>query len=402
MKILQLCNKAPYPPKDGGAIAMLTISESFAELGHKVTVLAMNTSKHNTDVLSIPSKYSSQIRFKFVSVDTRIRPLKLIWNFFFSVIPYNAERFIQKSFNDELKILLNDEEFDLIQIEGLYLLPYIPLIRKHSVTKIAYRAHNIENEIWERIARDTKNPFKKYYLSSLAGRIKKFEKNLLNKYDLLIPITERDFEILKQMGNYKPGTVCPAGIPATNFKNSTSVNKPKSLFYIGALDWIPNQEAICWFLDHVWERVKEKVPGISLHIAGRNSPQWLQKKCIGNNIVFHGEIDDAHDFFDSYQIMIVPLFAGSGMRLKIVEAMARSKVVITTPVGAEGLETENGKHLLIVSTPEDFVRQIIFLLENKDYFVKIEKEAFTLANEKYNSKIIAECLIKFYSQQLVC
>lgn len=402
MKILQLCNKAPYPPKDGGAIAMLTISESFAELGNMVTVLAMSTSKHNTDVASIPPRYSSQIQFIFVPVDTRIKPFKLIWNYFFSSIPYNAERFIQKSYSDELKMLLDSEKFDLIQIEGLYLLPYIPLIRKHSNAKIAYRAHNIENEIWERVARETSSPYKKFYLASLASRIKRFETSLLNQYDLLIPITERDSEILKLMGNNKPAYVCPAGIPASNFVMNTSVNKPKSLFYIGALDWIPNQEAICWFLDHVWGRLQEKIPGISINIAGRNSPQWLKKKCTGNNIVFHGEIDDAYTFFDRYQIMVVPLFAGSGMRLKIVEAMARSKVVVTTPIGAEGLDIENGVHLIIEDTPEGFVKQIMFLLENNDYFTKIEKEAYTLANEKYNSKNIADGLIKFYKQQLEC
>lgn len=401
MKILQLCNKAPYPPKDGGAIAIMILSESFAELGHQVTVLAMNTTKHKSDVQSIPSQISDKIKFKYIDVDTRLNPVNLLINFLFSKLPYIAERFIQPKFSRELENILKNDDFDIVQLEGLYLMPYIKVIRKCCSARIAFRAHNIENEIWERIAGETSNPLKKVYLSSLSKRLKRFEYGFLNRYDLLIPITTRDGEKLSLMGNTKPVFVCPAGVPYRNF-NKTISYIPNSLFYIGALDWIPNQEAIVWFLDNVWHQLKEKLPAIQFHVAGRNSPQWLQKKCVGQNIFFHGEIDDAHVFFDKYQIMVVPLFAGSGMRLKIVEAMARSKVVITTSIGAEGLETVNGKHLLVQDTAEGFVKQILFLLENPEYSTKIEKDAFQLAVEKYNSQIITESLTMFYKQQLAC
>lgn len=398
MNILQICNKVPYPPKDGGAIAMLTLSEAFADFGHKVTVLAMNTKKHQTDLNSIPEKYSQGIKFKYFEVDTDIKPVRLLWNFLFSSFPYIAERFLIKDFGNELKKTLLNNQFDIIQIEGLYLLPYIPLVRKYSKAKVAYRAHNIENEIWTRIASETSNPFKRVYLLSLAKRLKKFETGILNSYDFLIPITNRDADILNSMGNKKHAYVCSVGIPSDNFCQPAKKNIANSLFYIGSLDWIPNQEAVCWFIDSVWPALMEQIPDISFHIAGRNSPEWLQKKCSGKNIVFHGEIDNAHNFFDSYQIMVVPLFAGSGMRVKIIEAMARSKVVITTTIGAEGLEAVNGLHLIVEDSATGFIQQIKFLLENSEYFAKIEHEAFNVANAKYNSKSIAEGLINFYLQ----
>lgn len=401
MRILQICNKAPYPPKDGGAIAMLTFAESFAELGHQVTILAMNTFKHSTNIESIPNYYKEAIKFIFTDVDINIKLPRLIRNYLFSKLPYNAERFIQKSFSDQIVKLLTEQEFEIIQLEGLYLLPYIPVIRKYSQARISYRAHNIENEIWFRFAKETTNPVKKIYLNSLSARIKKFESQWLNQYDLLVPITKRDAEILMQMGNTKPSYVCPAGITEQNFKKSNTY-QACTIFFIGALDWMPNQESVCWFVENVWNDLKAKLPALQFHIAGRNTPAWLHKKYARPDIFFHGEIENAHDFFDSYQIMVVPLFAGSGMRLKIVEAMARSKVIITTSIGAEGLDIANGVNILIEDTPQGFVKQVIFLLENPETFAKIEKEAYLFASDKYSSKKLTTGLIDFYQQQLAC
>jgi glycosyltransferase involved in cell wall biosynthesis len=398
MKILQICNKVPYPAKDGGAIAVLNLSEVFALNGHQVTILAMNTGKHHSEVKSIPGYYTEKIHFVYVPVNSEIKPFKLIFNYFFSSLPYNAVRFMDKKFEEELKKLLIDNTFDIIQLEGLYLLPYVDVIRQSSKAKIVYRAHNIEHEIWTRLVTETVNPLKKIYLASLARRIKKFETDCLNSYDLLVPITERDHLRLNSMGNMKPAHVSPTGISIEKFKKNNNSYIPDSLFYIGALDWFPNQEGLSWFIDHVWPFLKEEKPEVSFHVAGRNSPKWLQKKCLQNRIEFHGEIENAQAFFDSYQIMVVPLFAGSGMRIKIVEAMARSKVIITTTIGAEGIAIENKVHAVISDTSQSFVKEISYLLENNDYFKKIEWNAYELAEHNYSNTGIGKDLINFYRQ----
>jgi glycosyltransferase involved in cell wall biosynthesis len=263
-----------------------------------------------------------------------------------------------------------------------------------------YRAHNIESEIWARLAVETANPLKRYYLSSLSHRIENFEKDALNNYDLLVPITQRDYIRLNSLGNLKPAHVSPTGISTGKFCKANSLYQPGSLFFIGALDWYPNQEGLIWFIDKVWEVLKNRIPNLTFHVAGRNSPKWFKKKCIDNNIEFHGEISDAQIFFDNYQIMIVPLFAGSGMRIKIVEAMARSKVIVTTAIGAEGIEIKNKVHAIISNTPESFVDEISFILENNDYFKQIEKNAYELAEKYYNNANLAKELINFYTQHL--
>ena len=205
MRILQLTNKTPWPPTDGGAIATLNLSKGFFLLGNPVTILAMNTEKHFTRLEDIPEHLAAQIRFKLVDVPARITFLGAMGNLLFSDLPYNATRFISEDYSKALIELLKEEEFDVIQLEGLYMCPYIPLIRKHSKALIAYRAHNIEYEIWER-AQKVASGFQRFYLNLLAKRIKQFGMSYLNTYDVVVAITDRDGEHLDRLGNIKPRT----------------------------------------------------------------------------------------------------------------------------------------------------------------------------------------------------
>jgi polysaccharide biosynthesis protein PslH len=280
----------------------------------------------------------------------------------------------------------------------LYMAPYIPVIRKHSKAIISLRAHNVENEIWKRLYLRTKNPFKKLYLKILATRMTRFENEALNSYDLLIPISEKDNSYFQKHGNLKPSLVIPVGIPETYFFKIYQSEFPTSIFFIGALDWEPNLEGLVWFIDTVWNKLRTYKPNVTFNLAGRNAPNWFVKKCMENGINYHGEVEDARAFFDKQQIMIVPLFAGSGLRVKIIEAMARSKVVVTTPVGAEGLVVENGKHLIIADTSQIFLKSIEELLENKEYYSELGANAFLLAEQAYNNNLIANSLIHFYLQ----
>jgi glycosyltransferase involved in cell wall biosynthesis len=402
MKILQLCNKVPYPAKDGGTIAMLNLSKSFAKLGHEVTILAMNTPKHNTSMKEIPDELKKLIDFNLVFVDTRIRPFVLFMNLLFSEKPYNAIRFINNAFEQKLVGLLKSKEFDIIQLEGLYLVPYISTIKKYSSVTIALRAHNIESEIWSRIRSVTTNPLKRFYFGVISKRLDEFEENCLNKYDLLVPITERDAATYKGLGNNKPVKVISTGISKQNFKKSNENFSRKKLFFIGALDWIPNQEGLIWFMDKVWMKLIKKYSDLELHIAGRNAPNWFKKKCTEMGSIFHGEVDNAHKFMDANHIMIVPLFAGSGMRIKIIEAMARSKVVVTTSIGAEGLGVENETHIIIGNNENEFISGIIQLIKEDEFFGKIRENAFVYTQQNFNNKQLTIELLEFYKNHLAC
>ena len=400
MNILQLCNKMPYPPKDGGSIATLNISKGFAELGHKVTVLAMNTSKHYFSVDNIPEDLKSKINFLDVFLNTKINPFSAVINLLFSTFPYNAKRFISKDFNDKLINLLSNNDYDIIQLEGLYLCIYINVIRKYSKALIIYRAHNIEHEIWERTTEQQKSFLKKFYLKILTKRIKKFEINIINQYDALVPITERDALNFNKLGNNKPWHVSPAGINISELKSNFSNIEFPSLFYIGALDWAPNQEGLLWFLDNVWLKISAKYENLKFYVAGRNAPQWFVNKLKKENIFYLGEIDDAYEFMNLKAIMIVPLLSGSGMRIKIIEGMALGKTIISTSIGAEGINYENGRNIIIADTPIDFFDVITKCINNRDFCDKMGENAIKSIKQKYNNKLIIDKLVNFYKNNL--
>ncbi len=397
MNILILTNKVPYPPKDGGAIASYGLISSFAESGNKVTVLAMHTLKHPVSEKDIPSK--ENIEWHLVDVPARATFFGALSNLLFSRKPYNAIRFINRGFRKRLVALLNQQPFDVVQLEGLYVCPYIDMVRAHSSATIVYRSHNIESEIWQRTMMNVQG-LKKFYLKILASRITTFEQYFANKWDLLLPITARDGTIWNnQLGNQKPVWVCPAGVDIDK-KKSDGGHLP-GIFHIGALDWMPNQEGVQWFLNHCWPAIRKEYPQVCFTIAGRNAPAWFEKqlkKTEGVNYI--GEVESAREFIRDNGIMIVPLLSGSGMRIKIVEGLAMSKAIVSTSIGVEGIDAENGKHLIVADGAAAFTQSVTELLENKQKAIRMGEAGYKLIAEKFDTKKIAEGVIGFYQKHL--
>jgi glycosyltransferase involved in cell wall biosynthesis len=395
MKILQVTNKVPYPTKDGGAIACMNLTKGFAHLGHDVTVLAMNTAKHNISIDEIPEPVKDFANFHLVDVPAEIKAFPALLNLLFSNKPYNAVRFVDAKFEKTLKQILTDNTFDVIQLEGLYVCPYISLIREKSDALVVYRAHNIEFEIWERTAGISKRLLR-FYLKNLAKRIKRFEIGWLNNYDLLVPITERDGNRLNELGNRKPQHVSQTGIDASVLiPNSKNLEHP-SLFHLGSLEWTPNQEGLVWFIDNCWPLIHAKYPNLKFYVAGRNAPEWLTSKLKVPNVIFKGEVADAYEFMNSKSIMIVPIFSGSGMRIKIIEGMALGKSIVSTPIGAEGIEVTPDENIVIASEVNEFTNAVTQLIEDNEFFNKIGKNAIEFIHEKFDNLDAASRLIDFY------
>jgi glycosyltransferase involved in cell wall biosynthesis len=399
MKILQITNKVPYPDNDGGTIACLNMAKGFHSLGHTVTILAMNTLKHHIKLTDIPESIKKTAQFILVDVPAPVTLAGALKNLLFSKLPYNAERFISNGFEAELIKILSFEEYDIIQLEGLYVCQYIGTIRKYSQAQIAYRAHNIESEIWER-SLALASGIKKIYLKILLERLRKFEISFLNAYDLLVPITQRDALAFEKMGNQRPVFVSQTGIDSKDIRTDFSSIEFPSLFYIGALDWAPNQEGLIWFVENCWERLSERFPDLKFYIAGRNAPRWLETKINRANVIFLGEIKDAHQYIHSKAIMVVPLFSGSGMRIKIIEGMSLGKTIVTTPVGTEGISTTHAKNIWVAETPSDFINTIGNLIENKILCEKTGMNAIRYIQEHFDNDVLASELDGFYKKQL--
>jgi len=182
LNILFLCNKSPWPPHEGGPIAMNNLIEGVLAANHNVKVLAINTNKYHTDPAEIPESYKNQTNIELVYIDLGIKPIHAFLNLFTNK-SYHIQRFISKFFNNKLIEVLSQQHFDIVQIETLFMSPYIDTIREFSSASIVLRAHNIEYLIWKRVASITKNPIKKAYLKHLSTTLEIYEKAILNKYD---------------------------------------------------------------------------------------------------------------------------------------------------------------------------------------------------------------------------
>lgn len=395
MKILQLSKKFPFPLKDGESIAITNLARAFDELGNEVTLLAMNTSKHWFDPAQIPETFNHYIAIHTVDIDNRLKPGAALRNLF-SERSYHIERFDNQLFEQKLIELLRQEHFDVIQLETLYLAPYLPVIRKYSEALIALRAHNVEHEIWERIAVNS-HPIKRWYLNAITPRLKKYETERLNQYDLLIGITERDVEYFRRLGLTKPAAVTPIGIDSRDYApDYRCFRKPLSLAFIGSLDWMPNVEGLKWFLDEVWKPLLSPAfPELTLHIAGRNTPAWLQRLRLPG-VKVHGEVPDAAAFINQHPVMVAPLLSGGGMRAKILEGMALGRVVLSTPMGLEGIHARRREEALFAETPEDFVNAIRWCVAQGPALRDLGERARSFCLEHFDNIEVARRLLDAY------
>jgi len=378
-------------------MAMNQLIEGLLGHGHQLKVLAVNSFKYKVNPNEIPASYQKQTGIEFVKLNLRLKPIPAFMNWVLGR-SYHVQRFISGSFREKLvEILLNDQ-FDIVQMETVFMAPYVDLIREHSRAKIVFRAHNIEHLIWQRMHKQEKNMLKKAYLSSLYKSLKKYEIHVLDQFDGIMPISEEDAGFFRQ-NSAKPVQTIPFGIDIQKTDSFKEVKLERNLFHIGAMNWMPNLEGIKWFLDEVWPRLQRKIPEAKLTLAGREMPDWLLK-LKGKNLVVYGEVADAKAFIQSGEISIAPLLSGSGIRIKILESMSMAKPVVSTSVGAEGIEYQQGKNILIADNADEFVNAIQFLYEHPVQAVNIGQNAQQLIAERYNPQVIIRKLTAFYQKIL--
>ncbi len=352
MHVLQLCPRVPYPPHDGGAIAMYGVTAGLAAAGHRVTVLAANTPKHRQPADAL-AHLGPRVRLVTVDVNTDLSPGKALRNLIFSDLPYNVERFISRAFAGKLAELLREEPVDVMQFEGTFIAFYLesadalPAGPGVARPPAVLRAHNVEYTIWEMLAGRARNPVKKWYLEKLAARLRRFEHGYLTRFDAVAAITAEDADRLRALGCPEPVVCIPAGVDLAQFRPDSAIQpKPRSVFMIGSLNWLPNQEGLEWLLREVWPAVHAELPALELHVAGTGTPPHLLAPR-ADNVFFHGFVDSAAAFMRTYDLMLVPLLSGGGMRVKIIEGMALGKAVLSTGLGAEGIAVRDGHDIAL-------------------------------------------------------
>jgi len=394
--ILILTPRIPYPLKDGGALAMFQCIEMYKQLGYDVHLLSINTHKHWLSESDYPPLFHQLSSFDSITVNTDVRVRSAFINLF-SKKSYNIERFVNENFEVALRNKLAQEEFDLIQFESIFTAPYLSIAKELSQAKMLCRVHNIEHLIWREIAEGEKGLFKKKYLELLCDRLEKYELDILNQFDLLLPISQLEGKELKELGITSRQYHLAFGIEKLRFQLNQIAKEENSVYHLGSMDWIPNQEGVSWFVNRVWKLVLKKQPKLKLYLAGRNMPNGFNRYS-SPSIEVVGEVDDMRSFSLEKNIMIIPLLSGAGLRIKVLEAILLGKTIVTTSKGIEGFDLLDQKHVLIASTPEEFAEKIDWCITNKEKAKAIGYAAQEYALTHFDKRKIYQELNNFLTQ----
>lgn len=391
MRVLQICPRVPFPVKDGGTAAMWSIHKGLKKQNIDAPIFAINTLKHFVE----PTIITQFPEIKAITIDTSVNAKNAFLNLF-KKTSYNIDRFFSIEAEKKLIKLLKSKTFDIVQLEGIYVVNYITAIRENSNAKIVLRSHNIEHKIIEQQSATQTNIFKKYYLHYLANKLRRTEIEFANKYDGIAVISKPENYFYASLISPKKIIHIPFGIEIPQKKENKITDKLK-FYFIGALDWQPNIEGIVWLINKVWNLYFINNKSIELHIAGKNTPDYITKMQ-NKNIFIHGEIEDVSHFIADKNILVCPLFSGSGMRIKLVEALAYSKPIIATKLAAEGIDLEKENCGWIAENEIEFKNKIESCISNnlKTY----ADNAFILAENKYNQEKITANLVQFYNSLL--
>lgn len=398
MKILQLCHKMPFPLRDGGAISIYHTAMGLSENGAEVTVLAMNTPRCPVDPGSVPAEYDKRVRFRVSGADTRIKPVEALLNLFLGS-SYLVSRFHDRHFEDDLINLIRENSFDIIQLEHTYLGLYLPVIRRHCKAKVVLRPQNVENRVWQRYLDLTTNPLIRGYLQIAVNRLKRFEQALSSRVDGILAISPADAAWFGEHSSGQPVRFVPPGLDMEQFRNygTEKQYQHQPVFYhLGSMDWLPNRQGLQWFTDEVIPLLSEKYPGFGLRIAGKKIYSAFRGMA-DPHVIIDGEVEDAISYQEDKNVLIVPLLSGGGMRIKIIEAMAMGKTVISTTLGAEGIGCKNGESILLADTPGGFVEQILQCVNSTEQCRQIGQAARDIALSEYDRKKTGSMMTRFYS-----
>lgn len=360
---------------------MARLAEGLVRAGAEVEILSLNPRKHRAAA-------TPPIPTQAIDIDTS----RIVAPVFAKGIPFIVARFVSDEFRDALTTKLRRFAPDVVQIESPFLLPYVDVVRRECSARVVLRSLNVEFRIWEGLARIERNRLRRFALRRIAASLRKYEIRQLNAPDAIAAISRDDADEFRRLGATRPIHIVPCGVTRSEPIRDASI--ANSVGFIGSLDFRPNQEAVAWIVDELWPRVLERVPEARLSIAGSGVPAWLRRRM--NDVDFRGTVDDATVFMNSMSVMIAPLFAGGGMRIKVLEAMALAKPIVATKLGAGGLDVEHGRDILIADDAASFADAVALLLRDPQTAARIGDAARETVRSRYDNDALAGGLLTFY------
>ncbi len=389
MKLLFLTSKPIFPSRDGGCYASEKFLNCILHSGVEVKHVTLSTPKHPFDESAYPSEIIRATQPINFFVDTSVRPLSAFLHLFKSG-SYNCDRFYSVSVESALIELVQTEHVDGIILDSLFTTPYLKALRAIFKGKIVVRTHNVEHQLWEQYGAEASG-LKKWYFKRLARDLKQFEIKQLNAVDEILSISKDDSERFKSLGIHTKITEIPVAVAVNE---NTLPSEGASLYYIGAMDWKPNQQAVAELI--AWmPRLRESLPNLELHIAGSKSTEFLSSDK-ANGIFVHGYVKSMEDFSIEHGILVSPIRSASGVRIKFLEAMAAGIPIITTQLGALGIDLSQSDCMCIAETEAEFTQHITSLILDPEKRREIGANAKDYIRKNHTIDTISQAIIDVF------
>ncbi len=389
MDILYLSHKNPVREDEGAKMVIMGTLEHLAKKGCRITLVYLD--QDNGDGARLDSICSEVIR-----VPHRPRGrLAGMAESFLSGTPYTVRMFSNPDFRKAVLSAVARKRFGLVHMETALLYQYIDCVKGLPVL---IRHHNLEADLLAQRAKAAESPLKRFALARQAKMLAAYEAEAINSTEMSVTITGVDrARILEAYGCKVPVNVIPSGINAP--KEPPVCRTEHCLVFSGRIEWAPNAEGIEWFVKEVFPRLGKDFPGLKLYIVGGTPPKKI-RELGGEKIKVTGFVESVAEYIDLAEVYIVPLLSGSGMRLKILEAMSRGKAIVSTSKGAEGISCRSGRDIMIADGPEAFAEAVRNLLSDRARNGRMGREACRTVKENYSWESVADMFLSSYSQML--
>lgn len=382
MNILWLKTELLHPVDKGGKIRTYNMLKELRR-DHRITYLTLDDGASASAVAAADEYCHELIRIPHAGC-TKFTPAfysDLLFNLP-SAFPYTIAKYKSLEMRNRINERLSRGDVDVLICD--FLTPAVNLDFRFDCPTVLFQ-HNVEAMIWKRHYEVQKNVVKKAYLYAQWLKMRAFEERLCRKFDAVIAVSAEDRDQMR--ADYLLDTVfdVPTGVDTEFFKPSGFTERDSmNLVFTGSMDWLPNDDAIRYFADDILPIVRRKVPKVSLTIVGRNPSPYLtelSKKDLSINVT--GRVDDVRPYMEKAAVYVVPLRIGGGTRLKIYEAMAMEKPIVSTTVGAEGLPLQDGAGLLLADNAHSFAEAIVKLLKEPELAQRIGSRAARAVRESF-------------------
>ncbi|MEH6580753.1 MAG: glycosyltransferase [Halioglobus sp.] len=377
-KLLFITPELPFPAQSGGKVKSLKLLQALAER-YQVTLacpLKLEDASYVEEFHAI-SPCSNHLHD---AVNVPRSPGNLIRSYLRG-IPLNVHRTHSQRLQAEVASVADDH--DVAFLDHYEVFPYLP---QEYAGLAVYHAHNAYFKMWQRYAQLPGNPAMRLAAYFEAKRVRSYESSVASLTDLTFAAPNDAIE-LKQLGVEEDKvhhTFHLGDDEQLELPDLRHVDTVKKLMYVGFLGWEPNVQGLLWFIERVWPSLVQRHPDLRFDIVGKNPDQRLQAAAAcWEGISLKGFVPDLQDIYRDSRVSVAPLLFGSGMKVKVLDAMARGMPIVTTSVGAEGIDMESGKHLLVANTPGDMANEVDRLLTDSDLWQRLQVNSRALIRERY-------------------